>query len=240
MHMNNLTVIHSANPDEIARRVEKIAPSGIHLNNGVYSAPSALIVPTMLSGYQYIQDAHAARRDAFMIAVNSDESVKLLMDMKNASAEERARQEPQLVRALKVAEPISRQFPKRPIIIAFYDQATPRELYATLDDGIVPIKTLHKWGFGTNPDAPRIEGAIHAEKVIGFPLPNDIKPVAYDITKRGNNANVEVVKLTETFGRHGAPYLSPDNKVLFRVADGLGCHAAASSVTAPRPAAPGL
>ncbi|MDE2029252.1 MAG: hypothetical protein KGI97_01680, partial [Alphaproteobacteria bacterium] len=106
------------------------------------------------------------------------------------------------------------------VVAIFYDEETPNALYDRLKANGFNLKTLFKWGYGTNPDAGVIEGAENFDKVFAYPLPNDTKPVCTDITRKtGQEGKVFVVDLREKIGRHGKPYISADNKCLFPMAD---------------------
>lgn len=118
---------------------------------------------------------------------------------------------------MKVALPLAQMVGNRSILVTFFDEPTPHELYTLLSEFKLGLESIHKWGFGTKPGEPKIVGAELFKNVYGFPLPNDIKPVAYDITDREDQPSVKVAKLTEQFGKHGTPYLSTDGKILFPV-----------------------
>lgn len=187
----------------------------IHANNGIYSMKEEMIVPTVLAGFEFIADNKnlAKKHHAFLIAVNSDVSMQGIMDEKNASLAERAALEDQNTRAMKVALPLALQNPERDIYVVFYDESTPEELYRTLRHDLgCDLMTLHKWGYGTTPDAPKIIGSDHFDFTIGYPLPNDIKPICYDITPKDSNTHVSVFNLTKT-----GPYLSTEGNLLFPV-----------------------
>lgn len=161
--MRNLTIVQSTDANEIAK---KVLSSGAHFTNGTYAYSADLIVPTTLSGFEYV---NSLRKLPMVLAVNSDISMEAL-GKKDF--------EPQLVRANKVALPLAKQFPSHDIIVIFYDEETPFNLYQSLAKRGVTA-TLHKWGYRTEPSAPKIEGAEVFESVYAFPLPNDTKPVCY-------------------------------------------------------------
>lgn len=240
VNINNIVVVRVTNEDAIAQELKALGYENIHCTNGTYSYNADRIVPTMLAGFQYIQDKVAAHGDAFLIAVNSDVSMNAIMDQKQASQAERDAQEDQYQRALKVAMPLSDQFPDRPIVVVFYDKTTPNDLYNTLAAEALNLETLHKWGYGTDPKAPKIEGAENFNRVLAYPLPNDVKPVCYGITGHADQADIiQVVKLSEVEGAHGKAYISAQGKVLFPVASFLQQHAEPAAATAmPAPGAP--
>ena len=196
--------------------------TSIHATNGTYAYDADLIVPTTLGAFQFIKENNAVRCNAhhiFLIGVNSDVSMAGIMDAKNASRAERDALEDQQTRALKVAVPLALQHPDRTIVVAYYDEPTPTELYRSLIEDVgADLNTLHKWGYGTASDAPKIEGAQFFRLVFGFPMPNDKKPLCHDITPLENQPQVNVFRLTHSVGMK-PPYLSTDGKILFPVND---------------------
>ncbi len=233
---DNLLIIDDGLDNSVLR-----AYDNLHFTNGVFSAPPEVIVPTVLSGFKFVSDYAASPGDAFVIAVNSDISMNGIMDKKGASAEERAALESQNERALKVAVPVALLNPGHPVVVIFYDEETPTALYDSLTEDGLPLMTLHKWGYGTKPDAPRIEGSHNFGQVLAFPLPNDRKPVCHDITIAEDQSGiVQIFKLTEVEGSHGRPYLSEGGKVLFPVPESLATYAetAGAPQNKPAPSAP--
>lgn len=237
VNINNIAVVRATDEQAIAQELKALGHTDLHCTNGTYSYAAERIVPTMLAGFQFIDDKVATNGDAFLIAVNSDVSMNAIMDQKQAPQTERDALEDQYQRALKVAMPLSDQFPDRTIVVVFYDKATPNDLYDTLAAEALNLETLHKWGYGTDPNAPKIEGAENFNRVLAYPLPNDVKPVCYGITGHADQADIiQVVKLSEVEGLHGKPYISAKGKVLFPVAAFLEEHAeAATGSTAPAP-----
>jgi hypothetical protein len=216
-----------------------VGDTAIHITNGTYAYKAEMIVPTMLAGFQYISEKIAGPDDIFLIAVNSNASMQGIMDKKNASQAERDALENELTRALKVAGPLAEQHPNRTVMVAFYDEETPTPLYNLLAEEGRNLKTLHKWGYGTDPKTPRIEGAHNFGMVLGFPVVNDVRPVCDSITAMEDQSRiVKVVKLHEETGVHGKPYISLANKVLFPVPASLASHAPSPVVTplpSPKP-----
>lgn len=242
VNISNVTVIRATDEVTIAQELKALGHTDLHCTNGTYSYAAERIIPTMLAGFHYLHDKVAAHGDAFLIAVNSDVSMNAIMDQKQASQEERAALEDQYQRAMKVAMPLSYQFPDRKIVVVFYDKGTPNDLYDTLAAEALNLETLHKWGYGTDPKAPKIEGAENFNRVLAYPLPNDVKPVCYGITGHADQADIiQVIKLSEVEGPHGKAYISAKGKVLFPVAALLEEHAEAatgSAAAAPAPGAP--
>lgn len=167
----NLQYIESTKHSDIILQLSQIAPKGAHFTNGTYAYSSELIVPTALAGFKRVTQTQ--NHLPLVIAVNSDES------MRNLNKKDF---EPQATRAAKVAEPLAILFPDNPVVVIYYDATTPHELYKALKEKNL-TRTLHKWGYGTNPQEPKIEGAEFFELVYAFPLPNDIKPVCYNDTE---------------------------------------------------------
>lgn len=209
--MNNLLIIESTDIELIKARLNDAGVERGHFTNGTYSYAADLIVPTTLSGFTYLDEKVAGEEDVFIIAVNSDLSMQGILDDKNASAEERAALEGQTVRAEKVAKPLAEQFPNRQVVVMFYDESTPTALYDGLaQDNPAGMVSLHKWGYGTDPKAPKIEGAHNFSMVFGFPLPNDTKPVCHDITAHEDQSSfVKVVRLAEETSNAGIGYFPP-------------------------------
>lgn len=197
--MKNLHIVKSTKLADIIAKFKELEAKAAHFTNGTYAFSAKMSVPTTLAGFKRVTrvDAHLP----IVVAVNSDKSMEEL-NKKDFEREE--------VRAKKVAEPLALAFPNTPVIIIFYDEATPNALYEALaKQGLT--RTLHKWGYGTNPDAPKIEGAEQFERVYGFPLPNDIKPVCYDDTPRADEPQkVTVEKLSDLVSKDGVKFALPD------------------------------
>ena len=157
--------------DAIKAKLDELGCRHAHFTNGTYALDAKLIVPTTLAGFKHV--VRENNDTSFLvIAVNSDISMRS-MALKF--------EENQSERAAKVAEPLSELFPDKQVVVLYYDKKTPNELYQALhQEGIT--QTLHKWGYGTKPDAAKIEGTEYFKDVYGFPLPNDGLPVCYSIT----------------------------------------------------------
>jgi len=243
----NLTIIETTDSKKISHALKD--SSGLHFTNGVYSYKASLIVPTTLAGFQYISEKAASKNDTFVIAVNSDISINGIYDRKKEALDardakpdeyetlkkEREAVEPQQVRAEKVAVPLAQLDPKRKIVVVFYDTETPTPLYNEMSEDGLNMKTLHKWGYGTDQNAPRIEGADNFDIVLGFPLLNDVRPVCHNITEGSQTGKVEVRKLHVEIGSHGQPYISSAGKVLFPVPTTLKSYHQDSLSTARNP-----
>lgn len=176
----NLHIVESTKISDI---IEVLCEFGkaAHFTNGTYVFAAELIVPTTLAGFKRVTESQPHL--PLVIAVNSDVSMAELG---------KRDYEPQAVRAAKVADPLAKLFPDNQVIVIYYDEKTPNRLYESLKAHNF-TRTLHKWGYGTAYDAPKIEGAEYFEIVFGFPLPNDIKPVCYDDTERAEEPQKIVV-----------------------------------------------
>ena len=176
-------LIHSTKKHEILAELQRLEVKGAHFTNGVYSMSTKIIVPTTLAGFRYVLESQPHL--PLIIALNSDESMRQIGK----------EVEPQEVRAEKIAGPLAEAFPDNKVLILFYDETTPNELYATLKR-YHHTRTLHKWGYGTEPSAPKIEGAELFDFVYAYPLPNDQKPVCwYETPLADEPQNIQVVDL---------------------------------------------
>lgn len=136
-------------------------------------------------------------------------------------------------RAAKLTGPLVQQFPDRNVVILFYDEETPTELYDGLTMKGFGMTTLFKWGYGTNPTAPRIEGARNFQNVLAFPFRNDAKPICHDITVAEDQSDVvKVFKLHEAEGDRPA-YMDGDGRLTFALAESLQNYAAPQSAGQP-------
>lgn len=202
--------IDSTNHNDIILELLAISKQGAHFTNGTYAFSADLIIPTTLAGFKQVLQSQPHL--SLVIAVNSDKSMAAL-NKPNA--------EPQAVRAAKVAEPLAKAFPNNQILIIYYDKKTPTELYEALNKKHL-TKTLHKWGYGTSANSPKIEGAQYFETVFGFPLPNDKKPVCYDITPKPDTPQkINVIDLRND--------LISENGVLFDLPEELEKYVDSSS-----------
>jgi hypothetical protein len=226
---SNLIIVNDKNKENIVKTIQSTQASHpLYITNGTYAYAASLIVPTVLAGFEYIADTAAAPDDPFVIAVNSDHSMRIIMENKiqRASSEaekealraDLAKLENETVRAEKVAVPLALQHPGRAVIVVFYDEETPTDLYRFLQ-GKVFLSTLFKYGYGTDPKAPRIEGADCFKTVLAFPLIKDPKPICYDITASEDKSRyVQVVALHGKIAdQSNSPYLSENGKILFPV-----------------------
>lgn len=170
---SNLTIINSTKHADIIERIKNKADlsRGAHFTNDTYAYSAEMIVPTTLAGFHYVLSQQPDL--PIIVAINSDKSMKALG---------KTGFETQDTRAKKIAVPLHLLFPNTPIFIIFYDETTPNTLYKALNKAGF-TKTLHKWGYGTTPQSPKVEGAELFDSVYGFPLPNDKEPVCFRETK---------------------------------------------------------
>lgn len=225
----NLIVIGDKDKKRISSRLLDLQKDPIfHVTNGTYAYSHTLIVPTVLAGFEYISDTIAGQVDPFMIAVNSNVSMQHIMEKRIAQASaadkdklraDMAAMEDETVRAEKVAIPLALQNPGRLVIVVFYDEETPVDLYAALKAEKVFLNTLFKYGYGTDPAAPKIEGAADFKAVLAFPLVKDPKPICHDITASEDQSHcVKVVKLHQDIPDNpNSPYLSDTGRIVFPV-----------------------
>ncbi len=196
--MKDIIFIEDTEHSTIISKLENHGVKGAHFTNGIYAYKAKMVVPTTLAGFKWVSEE---QKDLpFIIAINSDVSVKILgkQDL-----------ETQTLRAKKVAEPLAKAFPNNQVIIIYYDEKTPTALYEQLSKSGLTT-TLHKWGYGTADNTPKIEGAEYFEQVYAFPLPNDKKPVCYYDTEISDKSqNIIIFDLRDK--------LITENGVLFKL-----------------------
>jgi hypothetical protein len=201
--MKNLTLIQDTDKSVIVTKLLDLAPKGAHFTNGTYAYPKELVVPTTLAGFKRVTNTSPDL--PLVIAVNSDNS---MIDLEKSDFE------PAVKRAEKAAIPLAKLFPNNRIVVIFYDEKTPESLYTTLSKYNL-TRTLHKWGYGTTPKEPKIEGAECFELTYAFPLPNNKKPVCYGQTKAQDKPQKTIVDdLRNTF-------INKDNQLLFSLPHSL-------------------
>jgi len=221
---SNVSIFGSADEVRITDFLGQGGVTSILVTNGIYDRPQDLVLPSTVAAFQYLTDSGRFPADAAItIALNSDASLRNSLLEKGASDDDLTAQEPQRQRAMKLWPALSAQFPERRVIILFYDQPDPAQLYNTIAaGGMTRIANLHKYAFGV-PQGPdqsvkKILGAEAAETVYGFPLPKDTAHMHspfWNVTPEGGQKDYTVIDLTREHGPHGAPYLTDDNKILF-------------------------
>lgn len=208
----NLIVVSSKNNEETAREIARIA-NGLpcHFTNGTYANQSLPLQETTLAGFQKVTD-DIQGESVLIVAVNSNDSMNNHVKNVSNPADE-------MGRALFVSEPLAFQHPDKTVVAVFYDDATPLPLYEQVFTHGVNVMSLHKHGnYGTSEKGPVIEGADIFGVVYAFPFYDKEKAVCEDTTRAGDQtAIVKIRDLYRADGPHGAPYLSPDKKILFPV-----------------------
>lgn len=201
--MSDPIYIDSSEFKDIISDLQKMKVNAAHFTNGTFALAPKLIVPTTLAGFKRVTKTYS--RLPLVIAVNSDKSM---------AAMGKTGYDNQQTRAEKVAIPLQQVFPKNKVIVVYYDEDTPFELYEALSKQAL-TRTLHKWGYGTSEDAPMIKGAEFFELVYGFPLPNDKKPLCYDISVKADKPQSIIVDDLRD------ELINADNKVLFKLPHSL-------------------
>ena len=178
--MRSPIIVNSTNVDDI---IPHIPSGGANFTNGTYAFPIEKIQGTMLVGFEFVNSQNDF---PMVVAINSDKSMQILGKNGFASQQERAS---------KIAAPLAGKFPDRQLIIIFYDEETPTNLFLALSQhGLT--KTLHKWGYGITPKEPKIEGAEYFDAVYAFPMPEGHKPICYHETAlQSEPQKIQVVDL---------------------------------------------
>lgn len=197
-------LIESTNHEEILAKLKALDVASAHFTNGTYAFGPEITVATTLAGFKHVL-ADNNPDLPLIIAINSDESMRLLgkTDFKD-----------QKTRANIVAKPLAEAFPKNKVIIMFYDEKTPNKLYELLSKNKITY-SLYKWGYGTEPNAPKIEGAELFSVVYGYPLVNDTKPVCWEDTPVVDQKNI--IKVADLRGK----LITSDRKCLFSLPENL-------------------
>lgn len=206
--------------------------TGGHFTNGTYVGDPEEIVPTTLAQFQYVMEKRDNGKNdtALVIAINSRtslrENAKLLDKAGESEKAEKMREEiDHIHRAKKIGIPLALQRPDETVIVIFYDEPAPDELYKMLNDvqigeNKLGMRTLFKWGYGTKRDAPIIIGAEYFDEVIAAPLPNDKKPICVGLTPtKGQKGKINVVDFRKEVGNNGKPYITSKNECLFALVD---------------------
>ncbi len=197
-------LIESTKHEEILAKLKLLNVTRAHFNNGTYSFGPEITVATTLAGFKHaLTDSNLNL--PLIIAVNSDESMRLMgkKDFKS-----------QKTRAHIVAKPLAEAFPDNKVIVIFYDETTPNELYKLLANHKMTY-SLYKWGYGTQANAPKIEGAELFNVVYGYPLVNDNKPVCWEETPVVDQTHI--VKVADLRGT----LITADRKCLFSLPECL-------------------
>lgn len=196
--------IEATKHEEILAKLKILNVKSAHFTNGTYAFGQDLTVATTLAGFKHVL-ADNNPHLPLIIAINSDESMRSMdkTDFKD-----------QKTRAMLVAKPLAEAFPNNKVIIIFYDEKTPNKLYELLAKNEV-THTLYKWGYGTEPNAPKIEGAELFSVVYGYPLVNDPKPICWEDTPVVDQKNI--IKVVDLRGK----LITSERKCLFALPESL-------------------
>lgn len=171
-------VISSSNVQDIATDVIEIFTSenlvgGLSGNNGSYSMEKNFTIDTTRAAFNFLADNYEESTGAFFVAINSNESMEAHM-----SGRVRVDQYECAGYAIQGAR---EAYEKTgiPIIIMFYDEATPAELYEELEKAGIGLNVLYKYGYGEKKD---IVGANLFRNVLSFKNIGDKTPTFYDQT----------------------------------------------------------
>lgn len=206
MFIHNLPyiLIESTKHEEILAKLKALNVVSAHFTNGTFAFGPEITVATTLAGFKHV----LADNNPYLplaIAINSDESMRMMgkTDFKD-----------QKTRANMVAKPLAEAFPKNKVIIMFYDEKTPNKLYELLAKNKM-THSLYKWGYGTEPNAPKIEGAELFSVVYGYPLVNDTKPVCWEDTPVVDQKHI--IKVVDLRGK----LITSERKCLFSLPESL-------------------
>lgn len=177
-------LIESTKHEEILAKLKAMNVESAHFTNGTYALGPDITVATTLAGFKHVLTDNNISLP-LIIAINSDESMRSMgkTDFKD-----------QKTRANIVAKPLAATFPNNKVIIMFYDEKTPYTLYELLAENKI-THSLHKWGYGTEPNAPKIEGAEFFSVVYGYPLVDDTKTVCWEDTPVVDQNGIKVSDL---------------------------------------------
>lgn len=197
-------LIESTAHEEILTKLNLLNVTNAHFTNGTFALAPEITVATTLAGFKHVlTDSHPDL--PLVIAINSDESMRLIgkTDFKD-----------QKTRASIVAKPLAETFPNNRVIVMFYDEKTPNKLYELLAKNKITY-SLHKWGYGTEPNAPKIEGAELFHVVYGYPLVMDTKPVCWEDTPVVDQTGI--IKVADLRGT----LITSERKCLFALPENL-------------------
>lgn len=204
-------LIESTAPEEILAKLKVLDVTSAHFTNGAYAFGPEITVATTLAGFKHVVTDNVPGLP-LVIAVNSDESMRALgkTDFKD-----------QKTRADIVAKPLAEAFPGNKVIVMFYDEKTPNKLFESLHEKKI-THTLYKWGYGTAPDAPKIEGAELFNVVYGFPLVSNNRPLCWNDTPVADQTHI--VKVADLRG----VLITSERKCLFTLPQNLMAYQDAS------------
>lgn len=235
---NNLTVIYSGTHADIVDTVQAIAGSApCHVTNGIYGRQNLPIRQTLLAGFRYMMDREmpdTANPPVLVVAVNSDKSIADFNMMQNAPTY--ADRVAYLAGALKLLEPTSN------VIFLPYDEETPAEIYAALNEAGVNLRSIHKHGgYGQGKGFPTIPGMENFDISACFPLLSEQQALYEQQTERATTAAQIVADLYSDKNAMGFAYLSADAKsprILFPAPVALLTHMGQFVIPASAPHTP--
>ena len=224
--MDNLTYIRNTDPKAVKATLSRMGVGALHATNGVFAGPANILLPTNLAYFKMMDDQYDD--GAFLIGVNSDASVKILDQQKEARGEKIPQSIPQDQRVGMIGNAVAQLFPQRSVILAVYDSDKPIDMYEELARSDMEMRTLFKGNYGTVEGAGKIEGSHCFERVIASPLPHvtaHILPYAALVTDPADAEEIEryeITKLTEDAVQlNGRPYLAESNQLLFSTPQAL-------------------
>lgn len=220
--MSNAHIIQSTSLKDIFSGLARLNLHRAHFNNGTFTLPVDTYAPGFLAGFQCTLDqVEAAPDDALIVAINSDQSMQDSYWGKPDEKEQIANLIPEIERASDLVDLMAAMYPDRQNVVIMYDNPTPEELYRNLRRSFPSLgASLHKIGFGTNPNDKPIVGGKYFDHLLAYPFHFDGKPVLHAETRKRLPEDRDpdaVEKLTEFIGPHGAPYITPGGGLLFPV-----------------------
>lgn len=197
-------LIESTKHEEILAKLNLLGVTSAHFTNGTFAFGPEITVATTLAGFKHVI-ADNNPNLPLIIAINSDDSMRLLdkADFKN-----------QKTRAQIIAKPLAEAFPENQVIVIFYDEKTPNQLYELLAKNKM-THSLYKWGYGTEPNVPKIEGAELFDVVYAYPLVDDKKALCWNDTPVVDQTSI--IKVADLRGK----LITAERKCLFPLPESL-------------------
>lgn len=179
--MKNTIILISTDLEDILKIIPK---EGANFTHDTYAYLNAEeILSTTLSGFDYVNSKNTL---SMVVAIHSDKSMAALGKVLF---------EPQLERAEKIADTLSKTFSDRQLIIIFFDEKTPANLYRALQQHHL-TKTLHKWSYTTNLQTINIEGVQYFNNAYVFPMTNVKKtPLSQNANSCAQLQKIELIDL---------------------------------------------
>lgn len=212
-HQSPYIFIESTNPQKILNKLNSLNVTRAHFTNGTYALSPEFTIATTLAGFKHVLEDNDNTLP-LIIAINSDESMRLIG--KKGYKDEKSR-------ADIVATPLAKTFPDNKVIVLFYDEATPNQLYAWLSKNQM-THSLFKWGYGTVTNAPKIEGAEFFNDVYAYSSLPNATPICWHDTPHVDQKNIiKVVNLCDKL-------ITPEYKCLFSLPESLKCYQAVQMI----------